>query len=421
MGARTLFHDGTLRHYRSDERSSKTHCMSAPMASRRIHLFDSGLREKGGHHDHFARGLQAFAKVNGYPLAIYGGRRMDRELVATLGVRPTFRWAPYDQLPLGAATNPDEAHDYRANAFAEDLNGAETEITDQDLCLLPTATLAELDGLARGLRAHNAHPRVAALFHWGADQSLSPGSTGAQLARKTIHTARMSKLAGLHISATHQRLAASLSSAFETEVSLTPSVTFYPDRIPRRTAPQTQTLRLGVLGAPRSAKGADTLLGALTLCRSQPELKFVVQCHGVNGSDFAAALRRTGANVEVHEAWLSDPELAELITSLDCALLPYDQATYSAMVSGIFTLVAGLGVATAVPNGTWMSERVLANEAAGVIFGACSEHDLLQAISLIWRHRDSLAHDARERAFAWRDRYAGDAYLRRLATWWKDG
>lgn len=385
-----------------------------------IHVFDSGLTENSGHHEHFARGLLESPALAAHRLTIYAHRDAKSLAAESDAVRPVFRQSMYHR------TNPDPwdgaLSDFHktAESFAADLATAGARIADGDLCLFPTATIAELKGFGDWVKASELHPAVAAIFHWGDASAFSPGRLDGALARLTARTLEAAELQDVWVSATQERLAGPLSAVFGTQPRVTSSVTFHPQRNSAGRDRQTSTepIKVGLLGTPRGPKGFDAVLNLLD--GSQPaaqQYEFLMQAYGEDYPEYAELQSIARNNLTLYSPWLPEETFLSLLESLDCALLPYNRRAYAAMVSGIFTLAAGLGLPLVVPSGTWMSERIDSGEAAGVVYEGEDHGDLLEALHEFSTRREELTAQAASKAEAWRRAYSAERMIEDLLMW----
>jgi glycosyltransferase involved in cell wall biosynthesis len=97
--------------------------------------------------------------------------------------------------------------------------------------------------------------------------------------------------------------------------------------------------------------------------------------------------------------------------SLDLAILPYDRWFYGQAVSGIFTLLAGIGVPCVVPSSTWMSDRITADETVGVVYEGNSAEDISARVEGAIVNIAQIASACRARSKHWREKYSGDAVV----------
>ena len=391
--------------------------MSKPVRgpTRNMLLLDSGLRRASGHHQHFAEGFARAAHRRGWHTSIYAHRGLNDEIVGGFETRAVFRHSLYDRL----SPDPYEGTlcDYAplSKTFAEDLLGAATP-RGPALVLLPTATPAELAGIALWLAGQPEPPRLAAIFHWGDVQTLSRGTLAAALLRRAAKALVAARPADIWFGATHASLAAALGEVLVRPINIVPSLTFF-ETSPLSESPRDalDTVTLIVPGAPRAAKGSAVMRDlAIAAWAERLPVRFIVQAG--DDTDFSASMVGL-PGVSVFDGWLHEAALTNAIDGADAALLPYDKRTYSQMVSGVFTLVSGRGRPSLVPEGTWLSERLAAGEAAGLTFRENNVADLLNTIRRFLLERAKLQEQAAARAETWRNAYSAELLVDRLLEW----
>ncbi len=390
----------------------------------RVLLVDSGLTYGSGHHDHFFNGL-----------ASYLGRR-DIELVCLANVRsvsigsgrlkvlPVFNRSMYESstnIYDGMLVDMQTA----SASFCDDLSSAALHISDDDLIIIPTATAGDVLGLSNWLAKVTNQPMVAALYHWGDDVWLQPGSLLAALHSYAIRQLRTNCGERLALAATHAPLANALTSLSGGAVSVASSATFFGCANFDATAAVASDERrnqllpnIAILGVARPAKGEAIapLVVRRAIARGLP-VHWTVQCQTGSAWQQEYDALAIQSNVTLVRDWISDGALDLLIREADMLMLPYDAATYRAMVSGIFTLAAGYGVPCIVPSATWMSNRLDASEAAGVTFVNGSVDGIVDAVEVALDKIDLIQAAARQRAVAWQARYSAELYISELLSW----
>jgi glycosyltransferase involved in cell wall biosynthesis len=374
-----------------------------------VHLFDSGLRAREGHHDHFAYGLRDRLRREGLELHIHAHQSLEPGLTAELGARPVFQRSLYDRRTYGAFAEALRDHDQAARTYGADLERADVDLGPDDLCLLPTATPAELQGLASWLSSSNRQARLATIFHWADARRLGSDYVQGALLRRAASAVSAIAPDRLWIAATHQGLVEPLGEIFGQAARLTPSLTFHTSTL-SPPKPAHGALRVGILGAPRAAKGLARVIHLLDAL-PQGAFDITLQAHGLSAEALGPLEAAAQGKARLVTHWLTSQDLDALFAELDCVLLPYEPAVYATMVSGVFTLAAGQGRPVIAPAGTWMSQRLVQQEVAGVVYDGNETDALIKALFALSTDRQRYQSMALAWAPSWRARYGADALL----------
>jgi glycosyltransferase involved in cell wall biosynthesis len=160
-------------------------------------------------------------------------------------------------------------------------------------------------------------------------------------------------------------------------------------------APIPRKRRLLIFGRLYAYKGVDTALDAF---RALPEEMSDVQLI-VAGRGPLAALARGQSRVEVHEGYVTDTDVDDLLDSASLVLLPYKDATQS----GVGSQAVGRGVPCVVSSAGGLPELVQASSASLVV-APDSPTRLAEAIVEHIDHDESLRtaiYDHAATHFAW--------------------
>lgn len=294
--------------------------------------------------------------------------------------------------------------------LACDLDAVAAAVSDADLFLLPTATPRELAGLALWLQQRQIRARVAAIFHWGGETTFVPGTVEGALLRQAARDLSSCRPIAVQFRATHERLATGLTGPLSSPVILSPSMTYFGNdssrRVKDRMLKHRSLTRMGILGGIRPEKGAQMLLEIAQGLRSLTSpIQLTVQAHGQNHPLLLLSESEIGVPIHVAPEWLPEDQMADLCSSLDVAVLPYDRNVYSHAVSGIFTFLSGLGVPCIVPSGTWMSDRIQTGETAGISYEGDSPSDIADALRKYMARKHELRLASANLASNWRSNY----------------
>lgn len=108
--------------------------------------------------------------------------------------------------------------------------------------------------------------------------------------------------------------------------------------------------RIGFWGRIYKYKGLEVLLRAYqNLCLKMPHLKLLIAGSG-NLSDYDIS----GNEIEIHNRWIADDEIVDLLLKVDIVVLPYVEASQS----GVIPLAFSLGKPVIATNVGGLSEQV---------------------------------------------------------------
>ncbi|WP_151176533.1 glycosyltransferase family protein [Hypericibacter terrae] len=385
----------------------------------RIVLLDSGLRQRTGHHAHFACGLARLCVKNGFSLATLTTKSVDRALAAELADhRGVFTRGLYEPAAEGDLFDR-TWNDYRAGQrlCAADLDRSGFEPRPSDLFWMPVTRAREVAGVADWLLKLGVRPRVAIgfqdLYH-----PVEPGSVQGlihRLAARRVVQAVGQEQVFAH--ATNHRLAQRLAAAMNFGIHLVPQTLFYDPSAPAAVPP---TLPAGngplvaCLGVPRPEKSGlplpDIVHEAL---RQRADLRFVIQVNGAKTNAALMALERM-PQVQLVKGWLDDGAFVALIQAADMLLLPYRRDRYAERTSGPFSFAAAYGRPAIVPSGTWMAERIARKQAAGIAYKR--DAAVIDALTVAADRLPDLHSQAARLAQRWRI-WDGEALLRVVRRW----
>ncbi|MCC7271954.1 MAG: hypothetical protein IT561_04745, partial [Alphaproteobacteria bacterium] len=263
-------------------------------------------------------------------------------------------------------------------------------IADDDIVWMPTAKMAEIDGLGRALRARGARPFVAACFHHAVppDAALDPGTVAGLLARLGLRALdrAVAPRAPL-VTATTAGLAGRLAPILGRAVPVL-SLPHWYDPLPGEDAtppplPPGAGPLVGLLGRPRPDKGLRAVPAILAAIRAAvPTARIVAQDYDRRYGVVPAYEAARAAGLVHSLAWpLPDAAFIGLVRALDLVLLPYQAHAFVDRVSGPFCFAAALGRPVAVTAGTWMAGEIAAGRAAGVAFPSLEPGPVAHAVA----------------------------------------
>jgi glycosyltransferase involved in cell wall biosynthesis len=153
-----------------------------------------------------------------------------------------------------------------------------------------------------------------------------------------------------------------------------------------REMPRYRPFRLLFFGRILSYKGIDLLLEALVLLRGDfPNLSLEIWGAG-DVSSYRSQIEVLG-NVRVENRWIDESEIAGIFARTDLAVLPYREASQSAVVATAFA--AGMPcVTTPIPG---LCEQI-ADGMTGIIAEGMHAEDFAKAVSRVVRDPDLYRH-----------------------------
>jgi hypothetical protein len=385
-------------------------------ASITIYMMDSALSCSSGHHDHFARGWRQCSNALGEETVLLGPKNVSGDLRRELNVAPVFSRSLYDQACSGFL----EDFSVGSAVVAKDLEASGLRPKYGDLIFLPTATPRELAGICKWIstfsQCDETWSTIAAIFHWGTAESLRADTQSADLFRAAADLVDAARPRLCWLGATHNSLREGLGTIFRRPVHLVPSMSFFPRpcNVSKPQSHPTSHPLLAFLGGARLAKGIAIIPHFLQLAADEElPARLIIQCHGM-----AAGNRRLdrfrSRSVIVIDRWLPPDQFNALLMSAAAVVLPYDEGTYRSMVSGVFTMATAMSKPCIVPSGTWMSERILEGDAAGVIYEPGGASSLMGAVKQFLSNIDHLTALAEELKAAWRRKYSAETVVQTI-------
>ena len=271
-------------------------------------------------------------------------------------------------------------HQRSVTAFARDTRALLRELQPRaaDLVFIPTLSEADLSGLIRCFRAEpvSREPSWHLLFrrdiYSGREHAYGASRDEAERIRRSL---LRESLIDLVINlASHQVRVYTDTDRLTDQYNRLNTFEFATLPIPvnRAFRPHAQVrqppLKVTYLGDARSEKGYHLLPQIVDAM--QPELeaglvRFAFQSNFAFSepeADAAVVVARTQLRVHRHERAqlyeraLTTDQYAELLTSSDLLLIPYDPDRYYARSSGVLVEALSAGIPVIVPAGSWMSD-----------------------------------------------------------------
>jgi glycosyltransferase involved in cell wall biosynthesis len=377
----------------------------------RFILADQSLVSMGGHHYEFAQNVLSAARERGDTPVLAGHRDCTLTHCGAFPVRPTYRdglwthqagnrglkWLSFAVSALrrgGRMAGPlaeraARSRDlWRAQRFAGDTRALleSLAIAAGDLLFIPNATLSEVLGVARLLRAFPEARRVSwhlefhiHIFPRGArhEAGLFPAARELQAALRQLRAAAGDTALRLYtdtelLTAQYRALAAGEFSTLPIPVD----PVYRPAADDAGHGPA-RPLRFAYVGDARVEKGYPQLpamIRPLWADLVAPGMvQFVIQsnCRNARGERGALAARRELAEFPAPQVRLLTEPLdtaayRALVLESDALLLPYEPDSYEARSSGILSEALAAGKPVIVPQGTWMARQVPAE--VGVVY-----------------------------------------------------
>jgi hypothetical protein len=344
-----------------------------PTPANRIVLIDNGLRERIGHHAHFALGLARVLAAGKRSFLVLAHDAMEPELAA-----PPLKAQPVFTLRLNEFITEGDLferawNDYEIGArrYADALARSGFEPLETDLLWVPTARAREIAGLADWLATCGQRPRVALGFH-SLLRPVEPGTVHGlahRLAGRAIEAA-VGKERVLAF-ATNKPLATRLSYAMGLPVLAAPMPHFYETPVPAQAQPYLPAgdgPLIACLGMQREDKRFSEWPAIIEQAhRRRSDLRFLVQV-GAEAVDPSFTALEANPRIRLIRGYLEDTTFASLIQASDLLLLPYKPERYVERISGPFVFGAVYGTPSIVPARTWMADRIADGRAGGLAY-----------------------------------------------------
>lgn len=160
----------------------------------------------------------------------------------------------------------------------------------------------------------------------------------------------------------------------------------YGERELPRELPSNRPVRLLFFGRILAYKGLDILLEAMPLLQAEfPKLELEIW----GGGDLSpyTTLIQNIPSVRIENRWIEENEIAEIFENTDLAVLPYREASQSAVVATAFA-VGMPCVATPIPG---LCEQILDGK-SGIIAASISAVDFANAVARVLRDHRLYSH-----------------------------
>jgi glycosyltransferase involved in cell wall biosynthesis len=290
-----------------------------------------------------------------------------------------------------------------------------------DRVLVTTATQCETRALATWLAEtpESKRPWVLALFHSDRWNRYGPEERERQLSEFRVAASELARLdvdarRRLIVGATTDQLCQEIGVLLGTVVHCVPLILPSDGYIPPIEKPTGAPALVGVLGGARCEKGSYLIPAIITESRKLGPIDFAVQL--VN-EDLPAALFadlcriESEPGIQVAHGPLDQATYRSLLARCDIVLLPYDRLPYKKRAGGIFVEAMLTGRPVVLPNGIWMSNRVTAGAAAGVVYDGNDPAAIAEALMRAVDDLPSLAALAKRHAAAWHETMTLDVFL----------
>lgn len=304
-------------------------------------------------------------------------------------------------------------------------------IGQDDLLVVPFATINEMHGAALWLETLPAERRPGAVFNfhephptWRIEDNRN-GMEGDLV---------LSRYAGLRlrsalpehrilVTAPDRRLCVALREGLGLACRRTPMLMHYESEFPDDLPGTDTRLTVSVVGDFRAERGSKLVLEALRdFATQRPETRFFVQVQTeAQASELLESLRRDvpGVQLECQAGSVSRENYLRRLRQSDLILLPYFWRRYAIRGSGVFCEATAFGIPVVAPANTWMADHLEAGRGAGETFSDWTSGAIAAALVRASDRIDELKAQAASGSAAWRDEESVHAYLPAIIGWWE--
>lgn len=373
----------------------------------RCHILENNLHEALGHYLNATAGLKRELERRRVTTLVYTHIRASPDVLERVAGRGIFRHRSWegDGEPDPIAVMGRIGADFARACDAID------DPAPEDLLLVPTAQHAQAYGLALHLESlpPERRPRPFVHVHWGSWDTMERQSAWRIAARRLVAAAGEGRAI---FAASSDEMARSFAAVIGQPVQRVPLPQDYGEEPNTMPPPAAANPMIVVLGRSLPRKGSHLLPIIILLARLiSPRLRFFVQ---VTKDLWSVRLLRAIPGVAVHEGALDSAEYLKRVASSDIVLMPYRRQDYIGRTSGIFAECAALGRVAVVPGGTWLSDQIELERAAGVTYPDERSLSILRALLHAARALPQLSRDARARADYWWQNESVSAFADRI-------
>ena len=387
----------------------------------RIHLIQNGLADGQSHFLGLTLGWLEASRDLGFPMTVYGSRKMSGAVQRASGALPVFRYGPNAILMTEPAEHRrltsfmEAALTFSSDCRAIPIEGVEAH----DLIVLDTGGAADMFGLALWLaRLPPARrPRVLCQLHH-LDHDLSfdaaSGTVKGDVSPYRYALYKLARIAGrerIFLCAAGEMLARAAQAAFDHPCLRSPMPTRLVEAGAGPDGPPAPRHDVSVVGGYRLERGSAILSTVLRyLGRRHPNRSMLIQLKEPDdAAPLAAAAADAALALTTLAGNLSDAAYAEALRSAHVTLLPYHPLRYALRTSGVFSEAVACGRVVVAPAATWMGDEIAAGTAAGVTFDQYTAASIAHAVAVALDQLPGLSELARTLAPAWRERHSSKA------------
>lgn len=388
----------------------------------RLHVVDSSLRNKRGHHFEYTKSVVDEWSSRGGDAVVYCHREAEAEIVRALGANRVFSrdiYAVWQPLPLSLRLGFVLTFLRNNLVFQKDLRRIPiASFADRDIVLVHTIGHTQLLGLLGWYRLlpRGHRPRLVVVLRYdipegGGDRWVHRFCYGSffRLAssladRKIFYASDSESLAEMYAEMAQARV----------QVLPIPHLTA-PDMWKVDAAPRPKSF--AYIGDAREEKGYHLLPGMIDeVLRAEPDVRFVIQSNLTENiteeiARAAREIREFPESVEVAEGTLGSDEYYRILAAVEGVLILYDPKVYRRRTSGIFAEALAFGKSVVVPKDTWMELEFVRFGASGASYQGATASALARAVLTSCSTDKSRAESTRVAAAKWRQFHSPATYV----------
>lgn len=374
-----------------------------------VYILENNLRERLGHFLNCTAGLKREAEATGAKVKVYTHSRASKEILREIDGIPLFENLSWDG---NQAREPVTSMHKLGEKFYQQCRQIE-EISSQDILLIGTALENQVFGIAKFFKSlpSDCQPKLVFNFHW---ENISENEKRIPAYKEAFALLKQV------IDPTQLLITAQTKSVVKkiNEVSEGLPVKLFP--LPQNYGKIKPALRTGgltnpiltFLGRSLRRKGSKTVLKLVrNLHKRLPKLRYLIQAT-LKTPELMLLVFTPG--VHLCFGGIRQNTYFEYLRSADIFLLPYSTKAYSDRVSGILADCAAMGGIAIVPSETWLSQQILSEHAAGVIYNPTEEGSVENAIMEAVEDLENLRQLAYKRSDYWWNHQSAAAYIREL-------
>ncbi len=398
----------------------------------RLHIIDSTLRDRRGHHYEYAKSLYDECASRGIGVEVYCHREVENDVCRRLHARRIFSrdvHAVSRPFPAGLRLNFIATFVSNNLVYRRELKKIDpSSLSGADVALVHTIGPTQLFGLLLWHSRLNPdnRPRLVILLRYELGEAESTRWIYSLYYRTFFRIASLMRRSGIAYASDSESLAAEFGGFARSKIHILP-IPHLPEPAPGPAPRPDGDKVLVYLGDARIEKGYHLLPGMIeSVLRARNDVRFIVQSNVSEDppGEIVGAVRKMRTfpdRVAVVDRPLRSDEYYRFLNQADGVILPYCPTVYRRRTSGIFAEAMAFGKPAVVTRGTWMDSELPKFYNCGISFDYSDSSGLARAVLELLSDIDDYRRRARDASAKWRRFHNPGTYMDILMAIATDG